>query len=206
MIFPLIHFLHMNFIFRSLFCAGLLWHDFPWYSASWQRWRISKQSLLRYMIVVVFKTHKDCFTSYYKPALVQSKRLFRLVLLAQVSLPNLAAATQTPQPPPLVSLQCPPHSLNRARSPLKIRGRRTQVKPNRVRPRLSSTPLCLQVTAIPACPTTPGSRECPVPSSTAPLSSCLQHPQSSTAWAHPASTNTRPDTASTRMAQVNGCL
>lgn len=127
---------------------------------------------------------------------------FCLVLIIQVNLPNLAAVTQTPQPLPPVSHLCHPHSLNRVLFPLKIKDRRTQVKPSRVRPRPSSTPLCLQVMATPACPTTLGCRECPVPSSMAPLSSCPQHPQSNTVWAPPASTSTRLDTASTHMVQV----
>lgn len=148
---------------------------------------------------------KDCYACANRTIqyLFSLKRLFCIVLLVQVSLPNLAAATQTPQPLPPVSPQCPPHSLNKVLSPLIIKGRRTQVKPSKVRPRPSSTPLCLQVMATPACPTTPGCQECPVPSSMAPLSSCLQRPQSSTTWARLASTNTRPDTASTRMAQVH---
>lgn len=159
------------------------------------------------ILTLVSNPRHYCFTlvqiGLRVPILGQSKIIFCLVLLIQGNLPNLAAVTQTPLPLPPASHLCHPHSLNRVLFPLKIKDRRTQVKPSRVRPRPSSTPLCLQVTATPACPTTPGCRECPVPSSTAPLSSCPQHPQSSTVWAHPASTSTRLDTASTHMAQVN---
>lgn len=120
--------------------------------------------------------------------------------LAQVSPLNSDATTQTPRPPPPASLQCP---LHRPRAPfLKIKGRRIQAKPNRVRPRPSSTLPCPQVMATPACPTTLECRECPVPSSMVPPSSCPRHPRSSTLWARPANTSTRLDTANTHMEQV----
>lgn len=121
-------------------------------------------------------------------------------LLAQVSPPNSDAATRTPQPPPPASLQCP---LHRLRAPsLKLKGHRIRAKPNRVRPRPSSTLPCPLVTATPACPTTRVCRECPVPSNTAPPSSCPRHPRSSTVWAHLASTSTRLDTANTHTEEV----
>lgn len=118
-----------------------------------------------------------------------------------MSPPNSDAATLTPQPPPPASLQCPLHRL-RAPFLLKFKGRRIQAKPNRVRPRPSSTLPCPQVTATPACPTTPVCRECPVPSSTLPPFSCPRHPRSSTLWARPVSTSTRLDTANTHTEQV----